>query len=250
MQLARSTEAIGPWDEMALRKMEEWDPEWAESCMKMSSNPWKNGVLSRKLIELICIGLNAAGANLNADGIQRHIRAALDAGATRAEILFIIRCATVMAVHSCHAWTSEVLKQAVRPEMDQLNDANLERLKKAGGLTSAVDKLKTVGHWKPEWERMLILDPIWADEFISTALFIYSNEILSGKDVELLNIALNASFTHINSSDVQGHIMTACKAGATIFEITDVLKLCVAQGVATCNLAVPILAEEMTKQGK
>jgi len=67
---------------MALRKMEEWDPEWAESCRKMSSNPWKNGVLSRKLIELICIGLNAAGANLNADGIQRHIRAALDAGAT------------------------------------------------------------------------------------------------------------------------------------------------------------------------
>ena len=82
MQPARSTEAIGPWDEMALRKMEEWDPEWADSCRKMSSNPWKNGVLSRKLIELICIGLNAAGANLNADGIQRHIRAALDAGAT------------------------------------------------------------------------------------------------------------------------------------------------------------------------
>jgi hypothetical protein len=31
-------------------------------------------------------------------------------------------------------------------------------------------------------------------------------------------------------------------------EIMEVLKLCVAQGVQACNLAVPILAEELAKR--
>ena len=37
------------------------------------------------------------------------------------------------------------------------------------------------------------------------------------------------------------HIKAALKAGATVEEIMEVLKLCVVQGVQACNLAVPIL---------
>jgi alkylhydroperoxidase/carboxymuconolactone decarboxylase family protein YurZ len=243
-------EVVGPWNEMALRKVEEWDPAWAEACRKMSSNPWENGVLSRKLIELICIGLNASSANLNADGTRRHIRAALDAGATRDEILFVLKCATVMAAHSGTMGALVVCKETTIPEMDRLNEANAERLKKAGGVTPAVDKLKAIGQWRPEWEPMLIVDPIWTDEFISTVLFIYTSGVLSAKDVELLSVAFDTSSTHTDSARVQHHIKNAMIAGATSWEIMDVLKLCVAHGVAACNLAVPILAEEMTKQGK
>ncbi len=39
------------------------------------------------------------------------------------------------------------------------------------------------------------------------------------------------------------HIKGARKAGATMIEIMEVLKLCVVQGVQACNLSVPILAE-------
>lgn len=35
---------------------------------------------------------------------------------------------------------------------------------------------------------------------------------------------------------------------ATLAEIMEVLKLCVAHGVHTCNLGVPILAEELRKR--
>lgn len=41
------------------------------------------------------------------------------------------------------------------------------------------------------------------------------------------------------------HIKGALKAGATMEEIMEVLKLCVVQGVQACNLGVPILAEEL-----
>jgi alkylhydroperoxidase/carboxymuconolactone decarboxylase family protein YurZ len=41
------------------------------------------------------------------------------------------------------------------------------------------------------------------------------------------------------------HIKAALKAGATMEEVMEVLKLCVVQGVQACNLGVPILAEEL-----
>jgi hypothetical protein len=44
------------------------------------------------------------------------------------------------------------------------------------------------------------------------------------------------------------HIKNVLKAGATLEEIMEVLKLCVVQGVQACNLCVPILAEEMERK--
>ena len=58
----------GPWD-AALDKLRQWDPKWAETCCRMSTNPWNSGVLPRKLVELIGVALNAACTNLNPDGI-------------------------------------------------------------------------------------------------------------------------------------------------------------------------------------
>ncbi len=63
--------------------------------------------------------------------------------------------------------------------------------------------------------------------------------------MELLSIALDASYTHMYAPGTRRHIKAALKAGATMEEIMDVLKLCVAQGFQACNLGVPILAEEL-----
>src|SRR5262245_19557640 len=100
----------GPWDD-ALAQLREWDPAWAESCTRMTTNPWRSGVLSRKLVELIGIGLNAACTNLNPDGTRRHIRAALQAGATRDEILMILKMASVMSIHSCSLGAPSCLRK-------------------------------------------------------------------------------------------------------------------------------------------
>jgi alkylhydroperoxidase/carboxymuconolactone decarboxylase family protein YurZ len=45
------------------------------------------------------------------------------------------------------------------------------------------------------------------------------------------------------------HIKAALKLGATVEEIMEVLKVCVAFGVQASNLAVPILAEELRRLG-
>ncbi len=102
-----------------------------------------------------------------------------------------------------------------------------------------------MGQWNTAWDPFYELDPVWTDEFMATGLGIYAGGMLPAKDVELLSIAFDASFTHMYAPGTRRHIKAALKLGATMEEIMEVLKLCVAQGVQACNLSVPILAEEL-----
>jgi alkylhydroperoxidase/carboxymuconolactone decarboxylase family protein YurZ len=90
MPTSDQTRETGPWD-AALGQIREWDPEWADACTKMTSNPWSSSVLPRKTADLISLAINAACTNLNPDGTRRHIRAVLEAGATREEILMLLK---------------------------------------------------------------------------------------------------------------------------------------------------------------
>jgi alkylhydroperoxidase/carboxymuconolactone decarboxylase family protein YurZ len=230
----------GPWDDPALEKLREWDPTWAEQCLKMSTNPWTSPVLPRKLIELIGVGLNVACTNLNADGTRRHMRAALEAGATREEILFVLKCATGMSIHSCSLGAPILLEEAkaagVQPAPRQTTEP-----------TPACDAMRAVGQWNTAWDPFFELDPVWTDEFMAMAVGIYKGGVLPAKEIELISIAFDASFTHMYAPGVRRHVKAALKLGATIEEIMEVLKLCVVQGVQACNLGVPMLAEELAR---
>jgi len=203
----------------------------------MTTNPWTGGVLSRKLVELIGVAINAACTNLNPDGTRRHIRAALEAGATRDEVLFVLKCASVMSIHSCSLGAPILLEEA--------KAAGAQPKPKPKAATPACDQMKAIGQWNAAWDPFFELDPVWTDEFMATGAGIYGSGIMSAKDVELLSIGFDASYTHMYAPGTRRHIKNALKAGATIEEIMEVLKLCVVQGVQACNLAVPILAEEL-----
>jgi alkylhydroperoxidase/carboxymuconolactone decarboxylase family protein YurZ len=232
----------GPVDQGALTSLTEWDPAWAAACRAVSTSPWTSGVLSRKIVELTSLAINVACTNLNADGTRRHIRGALDAGATRDEILFVIKCATAMAIHSCSLGAPILLEEAkaagVAPKPAQT------------AATSAVDTMKAIGQWNAAWDPFLALDPAWTDGFMAMAGGIYGSGVLPAKEIELLSIAFDASFTHMYAPGTRRHIQNALKAGATIEEIFEVLKVCVAQGVQAINLGTPILAEELATSAR
>lgn len=229
----------GPWDD-ALAQLREWDPSFAEVCTRMATNPWRSGVLPRKLVELIGVAVNSACTNLNPDGTRRHIRKALEAGATRDEVLFVLKCAAVMSIHSCSLGAPILLEEA--------RAAGKRSAAKPAAPTPACDRMKAIGQWNAAWDPFYELDPAWTDEFMATGAGIYGSGVLPAKDVELLSIAFDASFTHMYAPGTRRHIHNALQAGATIEEIMEVLKLCVAQGVQALNLGVPILAEELAQQ--
>jgi alkylhydroperoxidase/carboxymuconolactone decarboxylase family protein YurZ len=238
--------APNPWD-VALDKLREWDPAWAEQCVKMSTNPWTDGVLSTKFIELICIGLNAADTNLNPDGTRRHIRAAIAAGASREEILFVLKCASVMSIHSGMFGAPILLDEASASTLQQAAVMRAKRVRQAGGSTAAVEKMKVIGQWNEEWDSLLLLDPVWTDEYLATCVGLYTATVLAPKELELLIVALDTSSMHMYAPGTRRHIKNALRAGATVEEVMEVLKLCVVQGVQSCNLGVPILAEELER---
>lgn len=229
----------GPWEEATLAQLRAWDPTWAALCEKMAANPWVTGVLPRKFIELVSVGLNAACTNLNAEGTRRHVRAALEAGATREEILFVIKCASVFSIHSCSLGAPILLEEA--------KAVGVKPAPKGPVATPAADKMKAVGQWNEAWNPFLELDPAWTNEFMATGIALYGSGIMPPKELELLSIALDASFTHMYAPGTRRHIKNALKSGATMEEIMEVLKLCVVQGIQGCNLGVPILAEELAR---
>lgn len=231
----------GPWD-AALDRLRDWDPSWATICATMTDNPWTSGVLPRRFVELVGVALNAACTNLNPDGTRRHIRAALAAGATRQEILLVLKMASVMAIHSCSLGAPILLEEA--------KAAGVAVLPRASGPTPACDRMKAAGQWNVAWDPFLELDPQWTDEFMATGVGIYTSKTFSAKEIELLSVAFDTSFTHMYAPGTRRHIRGALAAGATVEEIMEVLKLCVAQGVQACNLGVPILEEELARAGK
>src|SRR5271168_991819 len=89
-----------PWGS-SLDKLKEWDPKGAELLLRVGMNPWTSGVLPLKEVELIFLALNCSCTNLDEAGTRRHIRGALDAGATREEVLLVLECGVGLAVHSC-----------------------------------------------------------------------------------------------------------------------------------------------------
>ena len=110
--------------------------------------------------------------------------------------------------------------------------------------------MRSAGQWNTAWDPFVQLDPAWTDQFIATGANIYDYEVLSAKEVELLSIALDASYTHMYEPGTRRHIRAALQAGASVEEIMEILKLCVAHGVQACNLGVPILADELQNETK
>jgi len=126
-----SDQAASPWA-AALSKLREWDPAWAEQVVKMTTNPWTEGVLPTKFIELVSVGLNAAHTNLSPDGTRRHIRAAIAAGANRQEILFVLKCVSVMSIHSVTFGAPILLQEASSGSLEDFSQMRAKRLQKVG----------------------------------------------------------------------------------------------------------------------
>ncbi len=238
--------SASPWA-AALNQLREWDAAWAERCVKMTTNPSTDGILPAKFVELVSVGLNASRTNLNPDGTRRHIRAALAAGASRQEILFVLKCASVGSIHSFSFNAPLLLQEASVGSLEDFGGLRKRHFEKIGKATPAVEKMKAIGHWNEEWDSILFLDPVWTNEYMAMCAELYAESVLPPKELELLLVAFDAAYVHIYGPGTRRHIKNAFKAGAKVEEIMEVLKLGVVQGVQACNLGVTLLAEELER---
>lgn len=170
----------------------------------MSTSAWTSGVLEGRFVELVSVALSAACPNLDGQATRRHIRAALDAGATRDQILLVLKCATLLAIHSCSLAAPILLEEA--------QAAGVEPSARCPP-TPACDAMRSAGQWNTAWEPFVTLDPAWTEQFSATGAPIYDSKALSAKEVELLSIALDAAYTHMYAPGTRRHIRGALQAG-------------------------------------
>jgi alkylhydroperoxidase/carboxymuconolactone decarboxylase family protein YurZ len=105
------------------------------------------------------------------------------------------------------------------------------------------------GDWNPLWEQFHQLDPDFLEAYLAFRNVPQSTGPLEQKYKELILIAINAATTHLYQPGVRRHIQNALKAGATQEEILETIQLTTVMGIHSCNLAIPILLEEIEKSG-
>ena len=83
------------WDPIA-----ELDPAWTEKFIAMGITPMISGVLEPKTVEFLAIAVNASCTHMYAPGVRRHIRKALELGASKEEISAVLQCVSVLGIHT------------------------------------------------------------------------------------------------------------------------------------------------------
>jgi len=76
------------------------DPAWTEGFMRTGLKPMLDGVLEPKTIEFLAIAVDASCTHMYAPGVRRHIRNALQLGATKEEITAVLQLTSVLGIHT------------------------------------------------------------------------------------------------------------------------------------------------------
>src|SRR5262249_58372244 len=80
----------------------ELDPAWTDLFMATGTGIYASGLMTPKLIELLSIAFDASYTHMYAPGTRRHIRAALQVGATMEEIMEVLKLCVVQGVQACN----------------------------------------------------------------------------------------------------------------------------------------------------
>jgi alkylhydroperoxidase/carboxymuconolactone decarboxylase family protein YurZ len=192
-------------------------------------------VLDPKLEAFVRLAVDVSATHLYRPGVRRHIRAALDLGASRAEILEVITLMSVVGIHA-PATGLPILE-------DELGGSGDERAE-AQHPTPVCDWFRRSGQFNPDWELLERWSPDWLERFLAVAVPFWQEGVLPPLWVELLCVAGDAAVTHLYDSGTRRHIRTALELGATRDQVLQVLQVVAEQGFQSCEVGLPILDEE------
>lgn len=94
----------------------ELDPAWTEKFMAMAMEPMTSGVLDPKTVEFLAIAVDASCTHMYGPGVRRHIRKALELGATREEITAVLQCVSVLGIHAMSLAAPMLIEEAAAYE--------------------------------------------------------------------------------------------------------------------------------------
>jgi alkylhydroperoxidase/carboxymuconolactone decarboxylase family protein YurZ len=231
----------GAWGS-AWERIVELDAEFVAAYLEWAAVPVRKRHLEPKVREFMFIAADAATTHLYAPGIRQHVRAALDYGASAAEVMEVLELTSTLGIHACNIG------------IPLLIEVLTEEGKRAGPapLSAQQEKLKAEftasrGYWHEFWDGLLELDPELFAAYLNFSALPWRSGVLAPKVKELVYIAFDGAATHLYAPGLKLHMRNAVRLGATAEEITEVLEIVSVIGIHTATVSVPILAEELAR---
>jgi 3-hydroxyisobutyrate dehydrogenase-like beta-hydroxyacid dehydrogenase/alkylhydroperoxidase/carboxymuconolactone decarboxylase family protein YurZ len=219
------------------------DPDFLLGYLNFSAVPWRQNHLPDKVKELIYIAVDANATHMYLPGVRQHVKAALAAGATGAEIMEVLELAATLGIHAMNIGVPilvEVLEEeGLRSGPAPLN-ARQEEIK--------AEFTKSRGYWHEFWDEMLELDPELLAAYTEFSSVPWRTGTLEPKVKEFVYIAFDTAATHLYTKGLKAHIRNAIGYGATAQEILEIMEIASVLGIHAVTTGAPILAEELAER--
>ena len=108
---------VGNWNP-AWNVLEELDAAYTEKFIAMGVHAMQNSGLDPLTQEFIGIAIDASCTHMYGPGVRRHIRKALDLGATQEEITAVLQCVSVLGIHTMSLGAPILQQELAARELD------------------------------------------------------------------------------------------------------------------------------------
>jgi alkylhydroperoxidase/carboxymuconolactone decarboxylase family protein YurZ len=228
----------GYWSPL-LESLLEVDPAFFEQYLELATVPWRHGSLEPKVKEFVYIAIDAAATGLYEPGLRAHIRAALQYGATKEELLEVFQLTATLGIHACTVGVP-VLLDALGPDRGR------------APLSERQEEIKAEfeakrGYWNPFWDGLLELDAEFFAAYTGFSGHPWVHGVLEPKVKELIYTAFDCAATHMYVPGLRQHVENALGYGATPAEVMEVFELATTLGMHTFTSGLPILLEELER---
>jgi alkylhydroperoxidase/carboxymuconolactone decarboxylase family protein YurZ len=227
-----------------------WAPQW-ESILRMdceflnaylhlSAVPLRHNHLDNKVKEFIYIAVNASSTHLFAPGIQMHLKAALEFGASSGELMEVLQLTSTVGIHASNVGVPillEVLSEEGLSPNVATSDERREALKQRF--------IECQGYWEASWDALLSLDPDFFKAYVDFSAIPWQAGNLEPKVKELVLCALDVAATHLYKPGIKTHMRNAIRHGATQDEIMEMLEIVSVIGIHGALIGVPMLEENI-----
>ncbi|MBB6427883.1 carboxymuconolactone decarboxylase family protein [Sphingopyxis sp. JAI128] len=205
------------------------NPRWLRAHLAYADTIQEEGPLGERIRELIFVAVDASTTHLYTRGLEIHIRKALAANCSAADLIEVLLISAVQGLDSVVAGVAILAEEAGR---DFEGDGEIA--------TALLDRYASIFGDRPDWlSHVALLAPGYARALIDLAEIAEADAGLTPRERTLVRLALAASPTHLNREAMRTETRHALDAGASPAEILEVFQLVGLLGMHACVDGIP-----------
>ena len=154
-------------------RMLQYAPDMFASSLRLTSVPKKTGHLSPRIQSLVSLAVSASSTHLHVPHIHRYTRAALENGATKAEVIETLSLTATLGIHACT--TGMPILFEVLEEQGKAMPKGMEGMSKEQWAIRE-DFEKKRGYWNTLWEEFLRISPDFFEAYTEFSSVPWVNE--------------------------------------------------------------------------